>query len=214
MLQCEYITHHISGKVILSNIGFKLESRQHLLITGPSGCGKTTLLFILAGLLNPNEGVVSYNDIALYNLGESDRDKFRGENLGIILQTFHLIKILTVRQNLLLLPSFQDKPVDDERIYSVLHRLRLADKSHCRADTLSVGEAQRLAIARAIICKPQWILCDEPTSSLDDYNTAAILDLLEEEANGCSASLIVVTHDKRVTTYFHKHNILSLGGVV
>ncbi len=212
ILQCKQISHAIQGKQILSDISFTLEPEQHLLIHGPSGCGKTTLLSILAGLQKPDAGSVSYDKTMLYDLSEAERDHFRGNHLGILFQTFHLINVLTVRQNLLLAQSLPGKSIDESHLYDVLDRLGLADKSHQSAACLSVGEAQRLAVARAVIGRPKWILCDEPTSALDDQNTAALLKLLEEEATRCKSSLVVITHDKRVASHFKKHPTLELGG--
>ncbi|MGI9392762.1 MAG: ABC transporter ATP-binding protein, partial [Parvibaculales bacterium] len=211
-LQCKKISITIEGNCVLDNIDFTLKPKQHLLVLGASGCGKTTLLSILAGLKKPDIGTICYDDKDLYSLSETERDYFRGEQLGILFQTFHLVKILTVRQNLLLAQSLPGKPVDESRIYNVLNRLGLADKSHQNVAHLSVGEAQRLAVARAVIGNPKWILCDEPTSALDDDNAKAMLNLLEEEASRCKASLVVVTHDKRVTSFFDKKHILMLGG--
>ena len=212
MLQCRKVSYRIQGKQIFDDISFELKPNHHLLILGPSGCGKTTLLSIIAGLQKPDSGQVLYNDTQLYGLTEVERDSFRGNNLGILFQTFHLINVLTVRENLLLAQSMPGKKIDESRIYHVLNRLGLADKSHQHAASLSIGEAQRLAVARAVIASPKWILCDEPTSALDDGNTKAMLHLLEEEASRCNASLIIVTHDKRVTKHFDKNHILELGG--
>ena len=213
MLSCEHISYSVQGKRILDDINFTLQSEQHLLILGPSGCGKTTLLSILAGLQKPQSGIVRYREQDIYALNNAAIDRFRGQHLGILFQTFHLVKVLTVRQNLLLAQSLPGKPVDEVRIYDVLNRLGLAEKSHEHAGQLSVGEAQRLAVARAIIGEPAWILCDEPTSALDDHNAQAMLRLLMEEANRCKASLVVVTHDSRVKSYFSGEQILELGGM-
>lgn len=212
MLECTGVSYKAKGNQILDGVTFTLNPEQHLLILGPSGCGKTTLLSVLAGLQRPDTGAVQYSGTSLYDLSEAERDHFRGNQLGILFQTFHLIKVLTVRQNLLLAQSLPGQPVDESHIYDALSRLGLADKSHQSAADLSVGEAQRLAVARAVIGSPKWILCDEPTSALDDDNAAAMLKLLEEEAARCKASLVVVTHDKRVTAHFDKQHILTLGG--
>lgn len=212
MLTCQNLSCAIQGKPIIDELSFSLEGEKHLLILGPSGCGKTTLLSLLAGIQKPDAGEVVYDGVSLYGMSETERDLFRGRELGILFQTFHLIKVLNVRQNLLVAASMAGKKLADDRVYKVLDRLGLVSKAQQNVTQLSVGEAQRLAVARAVIAEPRWILCDEPTSALDDDNAEKMLILLAEEAANCKASLVVVTHDKRVTRFFDNQQILHLGG--
>ena len=210
MLISENISFSIDGQKLFSNINFKIETGKDLLITGPSGIGKTTLLSILSGLQKPTHGNVLYNDINLYNLAENKIDKFRGKQLGIIFQNFNLINTFTIKQNLQLVNTALNKK-DNNHIYELLQRVGLADKSHIKVSNLSIGEKQRVAVARAFIGKPKWIFCDEPTSSLDDKNTAIILNLIKEESLRCKASLVLITHDKRIQKILKFDQILKLG---
>ncbi|MEM7070330.1 MAG: ATP-binding cassette domain-containing protein [Pseudomonadota bacterium] len=210
MLQCKQISQAFQNRLILNEVSFTLETTKHLLVLGPSGCGKTTLLFILAGLHNPDKGAVYYDETNLYDLKEEERDRFRGHHIGIIFQAFHLIKILSVKQNLLLTQTLSGQSTDESRINDMLERLDLADKMDQKAMSLSIGEAQRLAVARAVIGNPKWILCDEPTSALDDDHAGKMLTLLQQEATRCQASLIIVTHDRRVRSSFDAHNIMQM----
>ena len=210
MLISENISFSIDGQKLFSNINFKIETGKDLLITGPSGIGKTTLLSILSGLQKPTHGNVLYNDINLYNLAENKIDEFRGKQLGIIFQNFNLINTFTIKQNLQLVNTALNKK-DNNHIYELLQRVGLADKSHIKVSNLSIGEKQRVAVARAFIGKPKWIFCDEPTSSLDDKNTAIILNLIKEESLRCKASLVLITHDKRIQKILKFHQILKLG---
>jgi len=210
MLISENISFSIDGQKLFSNINFKIETGKDLLITGPSGIGKTTLLSILSGLQKPTYGNVLYNDINLYNLAENKIDEFRGKQLGIIFQNFNLINTFTIKQNLQLVNTALNKK-DNNHIYELLQRVGLADKSHIKVSNLSIGEKQRVAVARAFIGKPKWIFCDEPTSSLDDKNTAIIINLIKEESLRYKASLVLITHDKRIQKILKFDQILKLG---
>ena len=210
MLISENISFSIDGQKLFSNINFKIETGKDLLITGPSGIGKTTLLSILSGLQKPTHCNVLYNYINLYNLAENKIDEFRGKQLGIIFQNFNLINTFTIKQNLQLVNTALNKK-DNNHIYELLQRVGLADKSHIKVSNLSIGEKQRVAVARAFIGKPKWIFCDEPTSSLDDKNTAIIINLIKEESLRCKASLVLITHDKRIQKILKFDQILKLG---
>ena len=210
MLTCENLSFSIDGHKLFSNINFKINKEKDLLITGPSGIGKTTLLSILCGLQQPSDGRILYNDISIYNLAESKVDEFRGQELGIVFQNFNLINTFTIKQNLQLANSALDSK-DTDHIYELLQRVGLADKSHIKVSKLSIGEKQRVAVARAFIGNPKWIFCDEPTSSLDDRNTDIITNLIKEESIRCKASLILITHDKRVQSILNFNEILRLG---
>ncbi len=210
MLICENLSFSIDGHQLFSNININVENQKDLLITGPSGIGKTTLLSILCGLQKPSGGDVLYNDINLYNLAENKIDHFRGNNLGIVFQSFNLINSFTVKQNLELANTVLNSQNNDY-LYNLLHRVGLTDKSHLKVSKLSVGEKQRLAVARAFIGNPKWIFCDEPTSSLDDKNTENITTFIKEESLRCKASLILITHDKRVQSILNFSQTLKLG---
>ena len=210
MLTCENLSFSIDGQKLFSNINFKINKEKDLLITGPSGIGKTTLLSILCGLQQPSDGRILYNDISLYSLAESKVDEFRGQDLGIVFQNFNLINTFTIKQNLQLANSALGSK-DTDHIYELLQRVGLADKSHIKVSKLSIGEKQRVAVARAFIGNPKWIFCDEPTSSLDDRNTDIITNLIKEESIRCKASLILITHDKRVQSILNFNEILRLG---
>tara|TARA_B100001027_G_scaffold18507_1_gene11115 strand:+ start:174 stop:815 length:642 start_codon:yes stop_codon:yes gene_type:complete len=210
MLKCENISFDIDGHNLFSNINLNLKSQKDLLITGPSGIGKTTLLSILCGLQKPTNGSIIYNDIDLYNLAENEVDNFRGKNLGIVFQNFNLINSFTVKQNIEIAANAIGTKSSDQ-YFNLLDRVGLADKSHIKVANLSIGEKQRLAVARAFVGEPQWIFCDEPTSSLDDKNANIIANLIKEESSRCKASLVLITHDSRIQTLINFSKILRLG---
>ena len=210
MLICENLSFSIDGHKLISDINFNIKNQKDLLITGPSGVGKTTLLSILCGLQKPTEGNIKYNNINLYDLKEDKIDDFRGKQLGIVFQNFNLINSFTIKQNLDLANTVSTSQESDH-LYKLLQRIGLAEKSHLQVSKLSTGEKQRLAVARAFIGNPKWVFCDEPTSSLDDKNTDIIVNLIKEESLRSKASLILITHDKRVRSIINFSQILNLG---
>ena len=210
MFICEDLSFDIDGQKLFTNINLNLKPQKDLLITGPSGVGKTTLLSILCGLQKPTNGSIIYNDINLYNLAEDEIDNFRGKNLGIVFQNFNLINSFTVKQNLEIAANAIGNKSSDQ-YFNLLDRIGLADKSHIKVANLSIGEKQRLAVARAFVGEPQWIFCDEPTSSLDDKNANIIANLIKEESSRCEASLVLITHDSRIQTLINFSKILRLG---
>lgn len=177
---------------------------EHLLIIGESGKGKTTLLHLLAGMLKPISGAVEIAGQKTNELSDSSLDKFRGAHVGIIFQTAHFVESLSVEDNLILPQFLAGKKITRERASQVLERLNLKNKNHQKPANLSVGEQQRTAIARAVMNNPEVILADEPTSALDDKNANEVIALLEEQAKATGASLIIVTHDKRLKDRFPK----------
>lgn len=211
MLKCKNINYSVDEIKILEGVSFDLKAGEKLIITGASGTGKSTLLHILSGLLEPTGGSITYGNLDLYKKSQAEIDKFRAQNIGVIFQQFHLIKPFTVMQNLLLAFSFSGVEQNQKRISEALNNLGLAGRENQKAETLSIGQSQRLAVARAIICEPKWIFCDEPTSALDDTNCDAMLKLLDEQSK--DASLIIATHDARVKKYFKKAKQLNLEAV-
>jgi len=175
---------------------------EHMLLLGDSGTGKTTLLHLLSGLSNPTEGKVFLNDIDLYQLKSSELDTYRGQHIGFIFQEAHLIKNLTIEENIRLAQTLAKKKENKNAVLEVLEKVQLADKANRYPDQLSRGQLQRAAIARAVINGPQLLVADEPTAALDDTNTQLVLDLLLHTASTFNATLLIATHDKRIKDHF------------
>jgi len=185
-------------RVILDIDSLSLEAGASCAVLGPSGCGKSTLMHLVAGLLSPAQGRVLVAGQDIHALQGSDRDRFRGAQIGIVFQRLHLLPSLTLRQNLLLAGRLGESAEANARIDALLSALGLDHLANARPSALSQGERQRAAIARAVIHRPALVLADEPTSSLDDANTARVMELLLEQTRACGAALLVVTHDLRV----------------
>jgi putative ABC transport system ATP-binding protein len=183
---------------------FVCGSREHLLILGQSGKGKTTLLHLLAGMIRPTAGSIHIQNTDITRLNNRSLDKFRGQHIGIVFQTAHFVDSISVMDNLMLSPFLSGKDASREEALTVLERLNVGQKAKQKPASLSVGEQQRCAIARAVFHKPSVILADEPTSALDDTNAATVIDILEEQALQTGAALIIVTHDKRLKDRFQK----------
>jgi ABC-type lipoprotein export system ATPase subunit len=198
MFEVRALRHAYEGVDVLRISEWRAEQGSHWLVLGPSGSGKSTLLHILAGILRPTAGHVSVAGQDLGALSASELDRFRGKEIGIVLQRLHLVSSLTVLQNVLLGQSAGGVRQDRDRALAVLRGLDLADKAHARPHQLSFGQAQRVAVARAIVNRPSLLLADEPTSNLDDARCLQTLDLLESQARACGATLLIATHDQRI----------------
>jgi putative ABC transport system ATP-binding protein len=190
------------GRAVLAIAAWRVETRAHVLVEGPSGSGKSTLLSAIAGLLQPDAGAVVVDGADITALSEAERDRFRAGRVGIVFQTLRLVRTLTIAENLALALRLARRPVERDRIRDTLDRLGIADKMTKRPHQLSVGEAQRAAIARAVVARPRLLLADEPTSALDDANARRAIDLLIAEAQSCGATLVVASHDGRIRDRF------------
>lgn len=196
------------GSPLLKFPDLHLHNNEKQLILGQSGKGKTTFLHLLAGILKPDSGAIQFGETEITSLKSRQLDRFRGTNIGLIFQRSYFVKSLTVKDNLLLAQKLAGKSEDLGRIRAVLQQMDVLDKLNKLPSNLSVGEQQRVSIARAVINEPAVILADEPTSALDDYNAELVAQLLENTALSYGANLIVVTHDQRLKKRFK--NVMEL----
>jgi putative ABC transport system ATP-binding protein len=209
MLKSNNLSFQYSGAQSLYFPDFKAEKGEHWLILGPSGSGKTTLLHLFGGLLTPSSGNISLDDLPYSGFSSARLDKFRGEHIGIVFQKTHAVQSLSVMENLTLARQLGGKLPDKKKMMDLLERLQIAHKANQKPNTLSAGEQQRMAIARAVIHQPRLILADEPTSALDDKNSTEVQNLLKESADEANAILLVVTHDQRLKSAFSKQLLLT-----
>lgn len=185
-----------------------LKDKEHLVILGPSGAGKTTLLHLLSGLLPVTKGSIKIHDTEISSLGRQELDRFRATQIGLIFQRYHFIKSLNLEENLALRQYYPGKQVDKKRRTAIIERLGLQPHLKKKVTQLSQGQQQRLSIALGLIHQPKVVFADEPTSNLDDDNCKKVLELLKEEAELSSSSLVIITHDQRVKTYFKNQIVL------
>lgn len=180
-----------------------LDKSETLLITGGSGKGKTTLLHLLGGLLRPQTGTITIEGTDIATLSKKKLDRFRGENIGLVLQQSHFVASLTVLENVVLASWLATGKQATDKAKLLLDQLGLADQMDKLAAQLSIGQQQRASIARALINSPKLLLADEPTSSLDDENAAVVAGMLSSLALQYGSALIVVTHDQRLKERFN-----------
>ncbi len=163
---------------------------------------KPRFLHLLALLLKPETGSVTINDTDLTKLSPAETAAFRAQHVGIIYQKPHFVSSLSVMDNLLMANYLASKPQDKARARQLAEQLGFAEHLSKKTSQLSLGEQQRVSIARAMMNQPNMILADEPTSSLDDVNTEKVIALLRQQSEQIGASLVVVTHDQRLKDAF------------
>jgi len=204
MLRLSGIRQRYGAKQVLALDRFAAAAGEHWLVLGASGSGKTTLLNLIAGLLAPSEGEIEVGGQILAMLEGVALDRWRGRNVGIVPQKLHLVQSLSVLQNLLLAPYLAGLSADHSRAMELLEKLSLKEKAKEKPHQLSHGQAQRVAVARAVMNRPKLLLADEPTANLDDENCFSALQLLQDQSRECGATLIVATHDRRAKQRFEK----------
>jgi putative ABC transport system ATP-binding protein len=169
---------------------------DYVAIVGSSGSGKTTLLSLLGGMLSPTTGRVLLNDVSIYELTTAGRARLRRDKLGFVFQTFNLVPYLSALENVQLALYLAGMPATEQRklASSLLERMGLADRLHHKPSELSVGQQQRVALARTVANQPAIILADEPTGNLDPDSRRVVLDFFDElHCDGCT--IVMVTHD-------------------
>lgn len=186
----------------LDGASLRVRSGERLAILGPSGSGKSTLLNVLGLLDAADSGSYELMGANTERLSGRERDRLRAKTLGFVFQAYHILPHRTVWENVLLKLSTSGVPagVRHGLITQVLERVGLTDRSNARGQTLSGGEKQRLALARAVVTSPQVLLADEPTGNLDDVNARSVLDLFDEQS-AAGVAVVVITHDQRTAAW-------------
>ena len=190
----------------LKDIDLTLLKGEFMGLIGPSGSGKTTLLNIIGGLDSPSKGKVSVLGKALDNTSHGERAKLRREHMGFIFQSYNLLPVYTVFENveLPLILNRVDHQEREEKVAKAIEWVGLSDKRDSRPAMLSGGECQRTAIARAIVHKPALILADEPTANLDAENSHHIMQIMVGLNKELSTSFVFATHDEKIMAYLRR----------
>lgn len=190
----------------LRDVSLSIESGEYLSVMGPSGSGKSTLLNMIGLLDRPDSGRYWFDNIATEVLPEEQRARLRGENIGFIFQSFHLVNRLTAFENIELPLMLAEQPLKKRReaVAEVLEMVGLTSRASHKPNQLSGGQLQRVAIARAIVMRPRLLLADEPTGNLDSRSGGEVIDVLER-LNGEGITLIMVTHDQNIGDRATRH---------
>ncbi len=187
---------------VLDVPGFLLEAGEQVALSGASGSGKSTLLHVISGIMRPDAGLVEVAGVDITRLPEGRRDRLRADSLGLVFQQFNLLPGFTALENVLVAMSFASGRPDRDRAAGLLEAVGLAQRLHHKPAELSIGQQQRVAVARALANRPRAILADEPTASIDTAHKQQVVDLLKDTCGRAGVSLLVVTHDPDVAGQF------------
>lgn len=206
-LRFTYPGAHHAAKPVVDVAALAIAPGEMVLLTGGSGSGKSTLLQLIAGLLDPDSGRVLVGGTNIHELHGPQRDRFRGERVGMIFQTFNLLHGFSALENVMAALMFSAIPSRTHRDLALAALARLGiERIDAPVQTLSVGQQQRVAVARAIVCGPVLVLADEPTASLDPENAAGAMDLIQSVVSGATGevkpALLCVSHDPAMVTRF------------
>ena len=178
---------------VLFDVNLEIRRGEFIAIMGPSGCGKSTLMHILGLMLSPTSGEVYIDDCETTDLKKNDRARLRREKIGFVFQRFNLLPTLTAKQNIAIAERIRGHQLDGQ-ISHALESVGMTDKADYKPGQLSIGQQQRIAIARAISHRPELILADEPTGNLDSANSERILQLFREVHQQSGVTVVMITH--------------------
>lgn len=187
---------------------FEMNNNEQIAIIGESGSGKSTFLNLISGIVSSDSGEILFNDTNITKLTGSKMDKFRAKNIGYVFQTFNLLQGFTALENVMLGMMFCGK-ADKYRSLSALDKVGLSKRINNKPSELSVGEQQRVAVARAIVNSPGMILADEPTANLDRKNSGTVIELIKELCSMEKIALILVSHESDITGKFNNKRHFS-----
>jgi len=200
----------------LHDINLEIDSGAFMSFVGPSGSGKTTLLNLIGGLDIPTAGNIFFRNTKLSSMSRNEMAQYRRENIGFIFQTYNLLPVYSVYENVLfplLLNGSKEKDAQ-ERVMNIVSKVGLSDQVKKRPPQLSGGQCQRVAIARALVKDPLLILADEPTANLDSENSLQILELMSKLNKQYKAAVVFSTHDEKVTRYVRREVGLEDGKII
>jgi len=200
----------------LRDINLEIDSGSFMSFVGPSGSGKTTLLNLIGGLDIPTTGNIFFKNTKLSSMSRNQMAQYRRENIGFIFQTYNLLPVYSVYENVLfplLLNGSKEKDAR-ERVMNIVNKVGLSDQVKKRPSQLSGGQCQRVAIARALVKDPLLILADEPTANLDSENSLQILELMSKLNKQYKAAVVFSTHDEKVTRYVRREVGLEDGKII
>lgn len=201
-IKTENLSFQYPGGKVFNFTNINIREKESWLLNGNSGSGKTTLLHLIAGILSPVNGTITIANTAINTLKPKQLDTFRAQYVGLVFQKSYFIDALNMQKNLMYFAELSGKKPDKGYLTKLLSDLDIEQLSHKKPAQLSSGELQRFSIARSFINKPEILLADEPTSSLDDENCKRFINLLLSICSDYGVTLIVATHDARLKSEF------------
>lgn len=195
----------------LCGANLEIAEGDFISIMGPSGSGKSTLLHILSGLDFPTEGRLSYDGKDIYALKDRELSAFRRRRIGFIFQQFHLLPVLTARENILMPLLLDRKQADQAYLGELAELLGISDRLAHLPHELSGGQQQRVAIARALIARPDIIFADEPTGNLDSKSGGEVMRMLSGIRQKMKKTLVIITHDSRIAQMAERRFVIMDG---
>jgi ABC-type lipoprotein export system ATPase subunit len=193
------------GRVPILDIPhFAVDDGEQVVLRGESGGGKTTFLHLISGLVQADSGSIRLEGVELIGFSEARRDRIRAAKMGYVFQTFNLLPAFSALENVRLAMTFAGRAVDVSRARELLARVGLENRMHYRPSQLSVGQQQRVSVARALANRPKLLLADEPTANVDPANQSRIIDLIQSTCRDEGVSLLLVTHSDEVAGRFSR----------
>lgn len=199
--------------VALDRASLMIAPGDFISIMGPSGSGKSTLLHLLSGLDRPTSGHLTYDGKDIYSLSDKELSAFRRQRIGFVFQQFHLLPVLTARENIIMPLLLDKKQPDEGYLQELAQMLGIQNRLSHMPHELSGGQKQRVAIARALIARPDVIFADEPTGNLDSRSGKEVMELMKTVGREMGKALVVITHDSRIAE-MAKRRLAIVDGVL
>ncbi|WP_237437796.1 ABC transporter ATP-binding protein [Altericroceibacterium endophyticum] len=213
LLELHQVSYRYGRSPVLRDFDMTLDVGDRCLMLGPSGSGKSTLINLVCGFLKPDSGTIDIAGQRISEGSEAARDAVRRRHISVVFQSLRLVSALDIKANLSLAARLARREVTPRDIHALLEEMGIAGKAHAKPYMLSQGEAQRAALARALVVKPDLLIADEPTSALDARNAETVARLLLDLSHTHGTTLLVATHDERLRSHFSQVIDLHAGVV-
>lgn len=211
---CKYYGKENNLVKAVGGVDFGIKRGEFVAIVGMSGSGKSTLLYMLGGLEQPTDGEIILDGAKIYEMDSEDMVAYRRKNIGFIFQSYNLIPVINVLENITLPVELDGTKVDKEYLSEIIDFLGIRDKLYEMPNNLSGGQQQRVAIARALIAKPQIVLADEPTGNLDSKTSEDVMALLKMTSEKFNQTIILITHNNEIAALADRRITIRDGKII
>lgn len=211
---CKYYGKENNLVKAVDDVDFGIKRGEFVAIVGMSGSGKSTLLYMLGGLEQPTDGEIILDGAKIYEMDSEDMVAYRRKNIGFIFQSYNLIPVINVLENITLPVELDGTKVDKEYLSEIIDFLGIRDKLYEMPNNLSGGQQQRVAIARALIAKPQIVLADEPTGNLDSKTSEDVMALLKMTSEKFNQTIILITHNNEIAALADRRITIRDGKII